>query len=111
MLVGGTPERSQLFSNKADQRDENYPMKKIAIIDDEPDICEGISELLKDAGYETAVAYRGKEGLDLVIEQKPDLVILDIALPDLDGTIVYEKIRKHPDPAVNEVKVIFLTAL
>ena len=86
-------------------------MKKIAIIDDEPDICEGISELLKEAGYETVVAHRGKEGLDMVIEQKPDLVLLDIALPDLDGTIVYEKIRKHPDPEVKHTKVIFLTAL
>lgn len=84
-------------------------MKKIIIVDDEPEICEGISELLMEAGYETAVSFRGGEGLHLIMEQKPDLVILDISLPDLDGTIVYEKIRKNPE--LENIKVIFLTAL
>ena len=81
----------------------------ILIVDDEPDICESLSELLNDAGYETRVAFRGNQGLEMILAEKPDLVILDIALPDLDGTIVYEQLRKNP--TVSNTKVIFLTAL
>jgi len=84
-------------------------MKKILIIDDEPDICSGLSELLKEAGYEMFTAHRGNEGYDLIVDKKPDLVILDIGLPDLDGTVVYEKLRKNPE--IQNTKVIFLTAL
>lgn len=84
-------------------------MKKILIVDDEPDICQGLSELLKDAGYQTFMAYRGIEGFELALKEKPDLIILDIALPDLDGTVVYERIRKKPE--IQNTKVIFLTAL
>ena len=86
-----------------------HHVKKILIIDDEPDICEGISELLKESGYETLVAHRGHEGFDLLTQEKPDLVILDISLPDLDGTIIYERLRKNPE--IQNTKVIFLTAL
>ena len=84
-------------------------MKKILIIDDEPEICEGIAEMLKESGYQTVTANRGMEGFDLAVSEKPDLIILDIALPDLEGTVVYENIRKHPD--IQNTKVIFLTAL
>ena len=84
-------------------------MKKIAIIDDEEGICSELSELLKDAGYEAISANRGIEGYNLIAEEKPDLVILDISLPDMDGTTVYEKIRQNPD--IKNIKVLFLTAL
>lgn len=84
-------------------------MKKILIIDDEPDICQTLSELLRDVGYEAVVSYRGIEGFETALRENPDLVILDIALPDLEGTQVYEKMRKTP--ALQRTKVIFLTAL
>jgi len=84
-------------------------MKKILIIDDEPEICDSISELLKNSGYETLAAYRGSEGYELAVREKPDLVILDISLPDIDGTAIYEALRK--DPQTKNIRVIFLTAL
>ena len=84
-------------------------MKKIVIVDDEAEICAELSELLKDAGYNSLSAQRGSEGYDLIVREKPDLVILDIALPDMDGTTVYEKIRKNQE--IKNTKVLFLTAL
>lgn len=84
-------------------------MKKILIVDDEPDICDALSEFLKDAGYKTLVAHGGKEALDKTWKENPDLLILDIAMPDMEGTVVYETLRK--DPRSKNVKVIFLTAL
>ena len=84
-------------------------MRKIAIIDDEVGICTELSELLQDVGYDTVVAHRGIEGYELVLLEKPDLVILDITLPDVDGTTVYEQIRSNPE--TKETKVLFLTAL
>ena len=84
-------------------------MKKIAIVDDEVDICTGLAELLKDAGYEAVFALRGEEGYQLVVKEKPDLVILDISLPDMEGTTVYERITKNPE--IKNTKVLFLTAL
>jgi len=84
-------------------------MKKILIVDDEPDICEGIASFLTDAGYQTSVATRGQEAFDKIIQEKPDLAILDIALPDLDGTVLYENLRKNP--AAQGTRIMFLTAL
>ncbi|PIQ85806.1 MAG: hypothetical protein COV74_07260 [Candidatus Omnitrophica bacterium CG11_big_fil_rev_8_21_14_0_20_45_26] len=84
-------------------------MKKILIVDDEPDICEGIASYLAEVGYQTMTATRGQEGYDLILKERPDLVILDIALPDLDGTVLYENLRK--DPAIAQTRILFLTAL
>ena len=89
--------------------ESNNPMAKILIVDDEPEICKGISEYLREAGYETLTAYRGEEGYNQIQDQKPDLVILDLALPDVDGTILYERIRNHAQ--LRSTKVIFLTAI
>ncbi len=83
--------------------------KKILIVDDEPEICELISEALQDNGYHVSSANTGLAGIELLEHKDFDLVILDIFLPDLDGTTIYETMRKtvrhHKTP------VIFLTAL
>lgn len=83
--------------------------KKILIVDDEPEICELISEGLRDEGYYVSSANTGRAGTELLENKDFDLVILDIYLPDLDGTEIYETMRKmvrhHKTP------VIFLTAL
>ncbi len=102
-----------LISDKTADDNRGYfsrnHMKKIVIVDDEIEICTELTELLKEAGYLPFSSYRGHDGYDLIVREKPDLVILDIALPDVDGTIVYEKIRKNPD--LKNTRVLFLTAL
>ena len=82
--------------------------KEILIVDDEPDVVVPIQFLMEQQGYLVMVAERGEDALDLIYQYKPDLVILDILLPGIDGYEVCEIIRL--DPSFQDVKIIFLTA-
>lgn len=83
--------------------------KKILLVDDEPEICELISEALEDAGYEVITVQSGAEGIREANRAKPDLIILDIYLPDIDGVVIYEQLRNTT--LHQKTPVIFLTAL
>ena len=78
----------------------------ILIVDDEPSIREIVSVYLERAGYEVKAATQGEEGLDLAREHHPDLVLLDILMPDMDGWQVYEALQ-----GITDAPVLFLTAL
>ncbi len=78
----------------------------ILIVEDEEIIREGVSEYLSEVGYNVLNAGDGQEGLDLFLNNKVDLVILDIMLPKLNGFVVLNKIRE-----VSDVPVIMLTAM
>lgn len=82
--------------------------KKILIVDDEPDVLKIIGFRLKKAGYEILTATNGKEALELAWKEKPDLMLLDLRMPVMDG---YEtcKIIKS-DETLKKIPVIFLTA-
>lgn len=67
--------------------------KKIIIIEDELILAEALKERLTHAGYDVDVAYNGENGLEMVRDEKPDLLILDILLPGIDGYEVMEKLR------------------
>ena len=82
--------------------------KEILIVDDEPDVVVPIQFLMEQQGYLVMVAERGEDALDLIYQYKPDLVILDILLPGIDGYEVCETIRL--DANYREIKIIFLTA-
>ncbi len=71
-------------------------MKKILIIDDDPDITEAISTILTQQGFETKVAHNSNDGEKLVLAENPDLIILDVMMdePD-DGFFLDEKLRKE----------------
>jgi DNA-binding response OmpR family regulator len=77
---------------------------KILVIEDDPDICELIALYTNKSGYRMTVAHTGMQGLALFAEQAPDLVILDIMLPELDGWEVCQEIRHF-----NQTPVIMLT--
>ena len=80
-------------------------MKKVLITDDEIEIVEFLSSFLKRKNVQVTVATDGSKALQLFQEQHPDLVLLDIGIPILDGLKVLEKIKKErPD-----VKVIMVT--
>ena len=81
--------------------------KKVLIVEDEPLIVKVLAIRLEGLGYKVASALDGEEGLDLVKKEKPDLVILDIGLPKLDGTTLCELIKTGP--ATKHIKVIMLT--
>jgi CheY-like chemotaxis protein len=84
-------------------------IKKILIIDDEPDVVSYLEMLLRDAGYETVTASNGREGMEMARQEKPDLVSLDVSMPEASGTRFYKEIRQDPDLA--EIPVIIVTAV
>ena len=81
--------------------------KKILIVDDEPGIVVPIQFLMEQQGYHVMIAQRGDEALDLIYKHKPDLVLLDIILPGIDGFKVCEIVRLNP--IYRDMKIIFLT--
>ncbi|TDT68597.1 response regulator receiver domain-containing protein [Hypnocyclicus thermotrophus] len=68
-------------------------MKKILIVDDEVDVVEVVEMLLETEGYEVIKAYNGKEALEIVEKITPDLIILDIMMPEIDGVEVCKRMR------------------
>ncbi len=80
-------------------------MKKVVIIEDDKELIDLIEIHLRDIDCEVLKAYNGKEGLDLALSEKPDLVILDISMPIMDGFEVCRQIR-----AKQSTPVIMLTA-
>jgi len=83
-------------------------LKKILIVDDEPNIVIPLQFLMEQNGYSTLVAQSGEEALELISKEKPDLILLDIMLPGVDGFEVCEIVRLNPE--WRNTRVIFLTA-
>ena len=82
--------------------------KEILIVDDEPSIVIPIQFLMEQQGYSVIVAENGEDALDIIHKYKPDLVLLDIMLPGIDGYEVCEIVRLNPK--YRHIKIIFLTA-
>lgn len=78
---------------------------KILIVDDDENICELLNLYLKKDGFDTSIAYNGRQAVELAEKYNPDLILLDIMLPELDGWQVCREIRKK-----SEVPIIMLTA-
>ena len=82
--------------------------KEILIVDDEPDVVVPMQFLMEQQGYSVMAAFRGEDALDLIYQYKPDLVLLDIMLPGIDGWEVCEIIRLNQN--YRDIKIVFLTA-
>src|ERR1700744_6791014 len=76
-------------------RNKFYTMRRLLVIDDHDDIRENIAEILSLAGYEALTAENGKRGVEKALKEKPDLVICDIMMPELDGYGVLHLLRKN----------------
>ncbi len=85
------------------------PMKKILIIEDNLEVRENLSEILSLSGYQTTTAENGKIGVEKALADRPDLVLCDVMMPELDGFGVLHILGKHAQTA--DVPFIFLTAL
>ena len=83
--------------------------KKILVVDDEPIIVKMLESGLKADGYEVFTAHSGDEGLEKCKLEKPDAVILDIMMPDMDGSVVAAHMQE--DPNMNKIPIVFLTAV
>lgn len=87
----------------------NHTTKKILIIEDDPFLSEMYVEKLNQAGFEPEVAADGKDGMTKLKSLKPDLVLLDIVLPKMDGFEILKKLKA--DAGFKNVPVILLTNL
>jgi len=83
--------------------------KKILAVDDEPSICKLVQTALTGRGYDVVVAHNGEEALDKVALEHPDLIVLDIMMPKMDGREVRRRLTKNPKTA--SIPVIFLSAV
>ncbi|MGD8519304.1 MAG: response regulator [Anaerolineae bacterium] len=82
---------------------------KILCIEDDPDMIDYIQLILGKAGYEVIGAIGGAEGLKLMRQEEPDLILLDLMMPEMDGAEVL--LHKKEDVATRDIPVIALTAL
>jgi CheY-like chemotaxis protein len=83
--------------------------KSIVIIDDEKDILGSLSSYLERYGYSVEAVDNGQDGLKAVCDRKPDLVILDLVLPDIDGSDIAARLQQ--DPLTSRIPIIFLTCI
>ncbi len=82
---------------------------KILCVEDDPDMIEYIRLILERAGYDVVGADGGVEGLEAMRREKPDLILLDLMMPEMDGAEVL--LHKKQDPSIRDIPVIALTAL
>jgi two-component system, OmpR family, response regulator ResD len=86
---------------------DDHARGSVLVVDDEPTIAEVVSRYLERAGYRTRVAADGAQALELVARQRPDLIVLDLMLPGIDGLEVMRRLRQ---PERERIGLILLTA-
>ncbi len=84
------------------------PNKHILCIEDEPEMIELIRLILARRGFEVSGANSGKEGLEIMHKKQPDLVLLDLMMPDMDGWEVYQQMKANEE--TKNIPVIVVTA-
>lgn len=83
--------------------------KKILLIDDDPDFVEAVKVIVENGGYDVRIAYDGAEGLEAVAKEKPDLIVLDVMMPVMNGHEACAKLKADPQTA--KIPIILLTAV
>ncbi len=83
--------------------------KKILIVDDDPDFVEAVTMILRPKKFEVVTAYNGKEGLEKVKAERPDLIVLDVMMPEKDGYAVCKELKS--DPQWSRIPVLLLTGV
>jgi CheY-like chemotaxis protein len=83
--------------------------KQILVVDDERDIVEFLTQLLEDNGYEVTSAYDGLQGMEMVKKSTPDLILLDLQMPEETGTGLYRKL--HNKKEYKDIPVIVISGL
>lgn len=84
-------------------------MKKIIVIDDDPDIVTFLTTLLQDNGYAVIAARDGQEGMDKTRAERPDLILLDITMPEKSGVRYYREVCGDPD--LKGIPVVIVTGV
>ena len=83
--------------------------KLVLIVDDDPDLVEAVSMKLESENYRVAKAYDGVEAWEKIKAERPDLIVLDVMMPEKNGYTVCDEIKK--DPKYKDITVVLLTAV
>ena len=83
--------------------------KKILVVDDEPDVCVYLSRLFRENGYEVSCAGGAEEALQLAEREKPDLITLDLSMPEKSGVKAYRELRSAPQ--FQNIRVVLVTGV
>jgi DNA-binding response OmpR family regulator len=89
----------------------NEKPRKILMVEDDVAMREIVIHKLMAHGFDVREAEDGKQGIDMLLKEKPDLVLLDLMLPEVDGFKVLETVRAHQDPKVANTPIIILSNL
>src|SRR4030042_6338988 len=85
--------------------------KKVLVVDDDPDILDAISMVLESRGYQLILACDGLECLDKLSSEKPDLIILDLLMPKMDGFAVYKELQSPKWSEYRDLPIIILSSV
>lgn len=88
---------------------KNSRKVKVLLVEDDPNISEMYRIKFQEEGYDISTTSKGSEGLDIAKKEKPDIILLDIILPEMDGFAVLESLKS--DPATKSIPVIMLSNL
>jgi len=83
-------------------------MAMILCVEDDPDMQQMLKFILTEAGFEVAIAHHGKAGIDMARELKPDLILMDIMMPDISGIQAIKRIKSDPDG--QDITIIVVSA-
>ena len=83
--------------------------KKVLLVDDDPDFVEAVKIIVQSGGYDVRVACDGKEGLEAVAAERPDIIILDVMMPVMDGHKACAELKGNKETA--DIPIILLTAV
>jgi len=85
--------------------------KKILVVDDDPDILDAVSMILEARGYEVVLARNGMECLDKLRVEEPDLLILDLLMPKMDGFAVYKELQSPKWAEYRDMPILILSSV
>jgi CheY-like chemotaxis protein len=104
-VLSSPTSRSQVLSDEEEKRPDSG--WRVLVVDDNVDSADSIAMLLQMSGHEVRVSYSGQDAVETAVEYQPDIVLLDIGLPGMDGYEVGRRLRKRPE--LREVKLIAVT--
>jgi twitching motility two-component system response regulator PilH len=108
-LISSLPAKAGVSRPRFKSQGVEAMAKKILVVDDEQDAVDFVSEVLEGEGYQVVTAPDGSKGLASMRSEKPDLVILDVQMPEMDGFEVFQEMKK--DDALKAIPVVMLTGI
>ena len=95
-----------MWLNRQYFESETFPARKILIVDDDPEVCQLLNILLRSRGYQTTSLASGIEAVNWIENSNPDVILLDVMMPEMDGWETFRQLRDR-----SSAPVVFLTAL